>query len=328
MRNTLRTILFLLASFLVVRSASAGAYNSSVGASIDTYLTAQGSPMAGLGSVFFNNGVLYNVDPRLIVAIAGFESGYGVAAPCYDAWGWLPVACVGPFISFTVGIESVTSGMHSLYLMQGFNSIPLIGASYCSGQCPAAWIAGVTSIYQALGGDPTDLTFTAPGSLIDFEQFSSSPSYFSSYGAPISPYIVQAGTITATFNGGVPLSAATNLPGDQSTTYGTAAPFDSSGNPYCAGCSPTIEIDFSAPVMNFSVFIINGNLVTITYTLVDDAGGSSQITLAPNFSSGVGTVALPPTDRITQVLITGGTLTGSTLAWDFFIDNVSFAPAP
>ena len=40
-------------------------------AQIDDYLTHKHSPMAGMGSVFAGYGRDYDVDPRLVVAIAG-----------------------------------------------------------------------------------------------------------------------------------------------------------------------------------------------------------------------------------------------------------------
>jgi len=71
-------------------------------------------------------------------------------------------------------------------------------------------------------------------------------------------------------------------------------------------------------VSNFSVFLVNGRTVTITYTVEDDAGGSQTVTLVRNLDSGAAAIALP--DRgISQV----GISTGDPF-WDFLIDNVQF----
>ena len=71
MQNYFRAIAFLFASFLVVCNASAAPYDPNLGTTIDNFLSGQSSPLFGLGSAFFTNGVFYDVDPRLIVAIAG-----------------------------------------------------------------------------------------------------------------------------------------------------------------------------------------------------------------------------------------------------------------
>ena len=58
-------------------------------AGIDRYLQSKASPLVGAGAAFLRAGVRYHVDPRLIVAIAGAESYFGLqlCAP-YNAWGW------------------------------------------------------------------------------------------------------------------------------------------------------------------------------------------------------------------------------------------------
>ena len=333
MRKILRAIPFLLVGLLLAGSASAGPYNSGLGASLDSYLSGLSSPLYGLGTQLFNDGVFYNVDPRLVVAIAGAESNYGLSPTtcANDAWVWLPPAsCGAGFASYSAGVDSVSLGLRQNYLDFGYTTIPLIGASYCSGPCSASWITSVTNTYTALGGDPTDLTFTASGSLITFEDYSSSPSYFGAYTSPQSvSYVIDPAT-TVSLSGGVTLSSATNLPGDQSTVYGSG--YSPNGG-YCQTtviCSSTITINFTAPVINFSTYIVNGNTVTVTYVVDDGSGNTNEVTLVPNFSSGLATVALPPTDAVTQVTIydTNGGMAprGACCSWDFFIDNIAFAP--
>ena len=82
---------------------------------------------------------------------------------------------------------------------------------------------------------------------IDFEQFPG-PSVFTGVQAPL--------TIgEATFSGGQVLSAATFLPADPTNVYGTAY--------FCPGCLPTITIDFSKPVSNFRMLVLNGQTFTV-----------------------------------------------------------------
>ena len=46
-------------------------------AALDAYLASKGSPMTGQGAAFVASGGQWQVDPRLVVAIAGAESSFG-----------------------------------------------------------------------------------------------------------------------------------------------------------------------------------------------------------------------------------------------------------
>jgi len=141
--------------------------------------------------------------------------------------------------------------------------------------------------------------------LIDFEQLSG-PSVFTGITPPVT-------VDEATFSGGQVLNAATFLPADPTVVYGTAF--------FCPGCLPTITIDFSQPVSDFSMLLLNGLTVTVTYTVQDDQGGQQTVTLPPNFNSGAAVISLP-TSGIMQVTATGG----SGSQWDFLIDNIQYTP--
>jgi hypothetical protein len=148
---------------------------------------------------------------------------------------------------------------------------------------------------------------TAATTTIDFESLSG-PSVFC---APATPPLTIG---VATFSGGVIMTAVTFLPADQTTVYGTS---------FCPGYEPTITIDFSRPVSNFSVRVVNGEGTTVNYTAAVPLGGTVTKSLAPNFDSGADTFALTDTG-ITSVTISRTTTTGF---WDFFIDDVSFTAA-
>jgi hypothetical protein len=137
---------------------------------------------------------------------------------------------------------------------------------------------------------------------IDFEQFSG-PSVFTGVQPPLSVGV-------ATFSGGQVLNATSFLPANPTKVYGTAF--------FCAGCLPTITIDFAQGISNFSAFVMNGQVFAVTYTVQDDQGGMQTLTLFPNFSSGAGTFTLPSTN-IRRV-----TIRGSASDWDFFVDNLRF----
>jgi len=147
---------------------------------------------------------------------------------------------------------------------------------------------------------------------IDFEQFTG-PSTFTG----IQPSLTVG---NATFYGGQILTNETNSIADESSVYATASP-------YCPGCLPAISIAFAQPVSNFSLFVINGNTVTVTYTVSDDQGGFQTKTLSSTVLAGAGTVSLTDTD-IHSVAITSGPAPGGCCGWDFAIDNVTFTPVP
>ena len=64
--------------------------------------------------------------------------------------------------------------------------------------------------------------------------------------------------------------------------------------------------------------------MTVTYTVADDQGGVKTISLVANFLSGSGTLMLGESN-IRTVTVSAGSASGG-IAWDFFIDNVRFAP--
>jgi hypothetical protein len=148
---------------------------------------------------------------------------------------------------------------------------------------------------------------TAATTTIDFESLTG-PSLFCPTAAPV--------TIgAATFSGGAIMTAVTNLPADETTVYGTAN---------CPGYAPAITVDFSVPVSDFSVRVLNGESATVSYTVASDLGGTVTKSLAANLSSGADTFTLPDAG-ITSVTITRGT---SATSWDFFIDDVAFSTFP
>ncbi len=153
----------------------------------------------------------------------------------------------------------------------------------------------------------------APSVTVDFEQFQDGDYPASTFSTAEPPRTVGI----ATFSGGQLLNATTNLPVNQSVVYGTAN--------VCTGCSSTITIAFSQPVSDFSVLLMNGQTVMVTYTVRDTDGETeteTTVELDTNGNSGASTVTLG-TEGITQVTITPSGEFGS---WDFLIDNVQFSP--
>ena len=152
-------------------------------------------------------------------------------------------------------------------------------------------------------------TVAIPGP-IDFEQFTGRAPSFSTVDPPLTVGV-------ATFTGGQIIGASTtNLPANPTIVYGTAS--------FCTGCAPAITIDFSRPVSNFSVFLMNGAPSTVEYTIQDSQGGLQTVSLVSTGESGAQTISLPTTG-IVQVVITP---TAASTFWDFLIDNVQFTIPP
>ncbi|MGO9059394.1 MAG: hypothetical protein ACLQU2_18705 [Candidatus Binataceae bacterium] len=130
------------------------------------YKNGDPSPLVGQGSNFESNGTSYQVDPRLIVAIAGEETEFGLRTCCTfnnNAWNWFFCGrhCQGNackhsiFDSWQSGIKTLDHYMRKSYLSHNLNTIALIGHRYCSAKGCEPWVLGVTKFYRELGGDPS-----------------------------------------------------------------------------------------------------------------------------------------------------------------------------
>lgn len=126
---------------------------------LDTYLSGkcfQGvcSPLAGHGSVFVENGLKFDVDPRLVVAIAGQETSFGTNMGCnaeFNAWSWFYKDANNchdnPLDSWDEGIYWVTRQMWLYFTRDNFTTISQIGAKYCAEGCDS-WVPNVTEFYK------------------------------------------------------------------------------------------------------------------------------------------------------------------------------------
>jgi len=145
--------------------ASTTATDGASAAQLDAYLAGKGSPMAGSGAALMASGGRWQIDPRLIVAIAGAESSFGaITCAPFNAWGY---GCPnGPynFSSWADGIDTVAQGLRTNYLSEGRVSVALINLKYAplgAANDPTGlnnhWTANVSKFYLEQGGDPNDV---------------------------------------------------------------------------------------------------------------------------------------------------------------------------
>ena len=100
------------------------------------YLLQRNSPLAYNASDFINYADEHSLDWRLVAAIAGVESSYGLAIPynSYNAWGWGVYGDnVIRFKSWAEGIEIISKGLRVNYLKENPQSDPyFIGPTYAA----------------------------------------------------------------------------------------------------------------------------------------------------------------------------------------------------
>lgn len=134
-------------------------------AQLDAYLASKGSPMSGQGAAFVASGGRWQVDPRLVVAIAGAESSFGqITCAPFNAWGW---GCPnGPyrFESWGDGFDTVMQGLRTNYVSEGRTSVALIHQKYApvgAANDPTGlnnhWTINVSRFMVEMGGDPNDV---------------------------------------------------------------------------------------------------------------------------------------------------------------------------
>ena len=103
---------------------------------VKKYLKLYDSPMADNAGDFVYYADKYNLDWRLVLAIAGVESTYGKQIPpySYNSWGWGVYGDnVIRFKSWKEGIQTVSQGLREQYMDKwGGDNIYEIGSFYAS----------------------------------------------------------------------------------------------------------------------------------------------------------------------------------------------------
>jgi RHS repeat-associated protein len=112
--------------------------------SLDKYLQSKGDEMKGLGTHLISYGKRFDVDPRLLAALAGAESTFGkyITSGKHNAWNWLwntKEPSKSDFESWETAIHSVSKGLRKSYLNSGFDTATTLYGKYCSVPPPISW---------------------------------------------------------------------------------------------------------------------------------------------------------------------------------------------
>lgn len=206
-----------LAAERVPAVAGAGA---AVAAHLDGYLASKASPLTGLGAVFVAASDAHGLDPRLLVAIAGAETGFGTYGPSQAI---LNPFGMGPGLVYGSWSEAIGAAADNLggpiYLGDGRVTIAAIQERWApdgAANDPAGlndnWTRNVSTYYAELGGDPLAPVFrlAAPApeaSLADRAATAGARSAATRPTTPGLPYRVSAVPVPGGASGAGPAAA-------------------------------------------------------------------------------------------------------------------------
>ncbi len=110
------------------------------------------SPLKGKSKVFIEVADKYNLDYRLLPAIAGMESTFckRILPKSYNCWGWgIHGNNAIYFNSFEEGIEKVGKGIHDGYTAKGLDTPEKMARVYTPPN-PHNWLKGVTKFMNEI----------------------------------------------------------------------------------------------------------------------------------------------------------------------------------
>lgn len=124
------------------------------------------SPLNGKAAAFVASGQTYNVNPALILGIAGAESTFGTnwrlidketlnyqSMKCDTGQRTTPgTECIGDWAKYPTWEKSIDEHnkyLRQTYLNQGINTISAIGKIYCGSNC-SDWEPTVTSVFNEI----------------------------------------------------------------------------------------------------------------------------------------------------------------------------------
>jgi len=130
------------------------------------YLEKNDSLLADSAETFVEQADKYNIDWKLVAAIAGLESGFGKHIPynSYNAWGWGVYGTnVHYFTSWDDGIETISEGIRVRYMNQrGATDVYGIGKTYASSP---TWAVRVEMFMNKIDAFYSDFETNSPSTL-------------------------------------------------------------------------------------------------------------------------------------------------------------------
>jgi len=130
---------------------------------------------------------------------------------------------------------------------------------------------------------------------------------------PATTINVTAGGDSVSFANGAILTNESNLPADQTSVF-----YNSFFLPNSAGAAMTIT--FSADISNFFLDLYNGETYADVFTVSDNMGRSTTVTIDSNSASGNALISFPAVGNVV-------TITTTDPNYDFSIDNIGFNQA-
>jgi hypothetical protein len=112
---------------------------------IRAFLSRQGSPMARYSAEIVKAGLRYHVDPRVVVAISGVESTYGIYAYGHNAWGWGG----SRWRSWPASIDGYTQALSQRYRSLRTGRFAAASRTYCP-PCGARWGVKALKIFRSI----------------------------------------------------------------------------------------------------------------------------------------------------------------------------------
>lgn len=120
---------------------------------LEKVLREKHSPLAKHVDTIMSAAAKYGIDPRLLVAISGTESGYGQKTfRPFNAWGMMTDK---QFSSWDEGINEAARLLGKDYVGEGLTSLAKIGAKWCPDG--GTWVNMTTPFLKELGGNPSDV---------------------------------------------------------------------------------------------------------------------------------------------------------------------------
>jgi hypothetical protein len=104
-------------------------------ATLKAYLESKNSPLAEYADVFIKEAKDNKLDWKLVAAISGLESSYGIHIPynSYNGWGWGVYGDnVMRFASWSEAIRTISQGLRKNYIDRGATDVYSIGRIYAA----------------------------------------------------------------------------------------------------------------------------------------------------------------------------------------------------